>query len=191
MNLHKKIVICHIIIYTAIFTTLTYGLHEKLYLGWDLGLQENFFWNTITGEFFYSDEFGFNGLGMHFNIIFILMLPFYYLIPNTIIILLIQTLTLSFGIIPLYLILKRNIHKSKIVTIILISYTVCPFIWISNLYDFHPIKILGFSNVKCFLFLRKKQLEDLLCVYYFATFSKRNNTINNNFLRNICILQKK
>ncbi|MBC8495034.1 DUF2079 domain-containing protein [archaeon] len=177
MNSNKKLVIWYIIIYTIILTSITILLHQNCFSGWDLGLQENVFWNTINGNFFFSDEFNMNYLGMHFNIIFIFMFPIYYLFPFTGTILFLQALSLALGIIPLYLILKEMFKESRITKIILLLYAISPIIWINNLFDFHPVIFTVPILFSVFYFLEKKNWRYYFIFLLLLIFIKENISI--------------
>jgi len=127
--------------------------------GFDLGVFNQAFWTTLHGKLFYetpdlpltpSGSF----LGVHFAPLLFLLLPIYALHPSPITLLVLQTVFIGLGAIPIYLIsdeVLKSRGKSLAFASLYLSY---PTIHSLNIYDFHIQAFLPFfllSSYYCYL----------------------------------------
>jgi len=139
--------------------SLTYGVlsvlrHESYHsFGFDLGLFDQVFWNSIQGRLFESTmsqalPVPHSLLGDHFSPVFLLVMPFYAAFPHPETLLVIQTLALALGAWPIYLLAKLKLPPGYPVLWVLVYFLFVPLAFI-NLYDFHDVAFsvapLGFA----------------------------------------------
>jgi uncharacterized membrane protein len=99
-----------ILVYIIFFVSLTiWKYHNFGYNGIDLGIFNQVFWNTAHGHFFTSSIQAQSYLGDHFELFILLLLPFYWLFQHPITLLVLQTIFLALGAIPIYLISKETL----------------------------------------------------------------------------------
>jgi len=131
------------LIYTLIFsfvTILRYYAFKAT--GWDLGIAMQVLWNTIHGKPFYytyepSTVPSNNLLALHFPLLFLLIAPFYALLPRAETLLVLQSATLGFGAIPLYMLAKRVLKQRFPALALVIVYLLYPPLHGINWFDFH------------------------------------------------------
>lgn len=168
-EISKKWIFVLALAYFSIFSTLSVLKHLSFYsTGYDLGIYDQTLYGFSEGKLFYSTV-GFPLLGMHIEPILFLILPVYMLFKSPITLLIIQTLSISVSVIPLFLIgLKRM--KDKIASfLICIAYLANPTIQFSNLFDFHPLVLaLPFVLFAFYFFDNKKYKMGLLSLFLAA-----------------------
>ncbi len=156
----KRIVFFSICFVFIVLTALSIARHLSLSSGAsDLGIFDQAIWNTTNGDILFSSLMGnMNLLGYHFYPILLLMVPFYKIWPNPIILLLIQSLLLSSAIIPLYLLSKNILKERLLIFAFIVSYVLS-----------RPLRGVGLSDfhTECFI------LPVLFWAYYFLI--KRKN----------------
>jgi len=96
-------------------------------------------------------------LAYHADFVLILLSPFYLLWNNPKTLLLIQTITLSFGAVFTYLIAKETIKDKWIALIFGFLFLMNPLLQYVNLYDFHPVALATTLLLASFCFLIKKK----------------------------------
>jgi uncharacterized membrane protein len=127
--------------------------HESYHsFGFDLGVFDQAFWNTTQGRPFETTM----GLGPaphsqladHFSPILWLLVPFYTLFPHPETLLVVQTLALTLGAWPIYLLAKLKLPAGYALVWVALYFLFLPLAFI-NLYDFHEITLavapLGFA----------------------------------------------
>lgn len=139
-----KYLLCLIVVYTSVLSYLTIQRYNNYIAGYyDLGVFLNPLYNTTHGHFLLQYNVGreMNTLASHQMYILIPLAGLYYLYPSANLVLILQSLILALGVIPLYLITKEVIRFKSvpylpyiIPTLYLLSATVQ---W-TNAYDFHP-----------------------------------------------------
>jgi uncharacterized membrane protein len=142
-------------LYFVTYCTLSILRHTTYHsFGPDLGLFDQVFWNTTQGRFFESTmSLGqpqpHSYFGDHFSPIYLVILPFYALFPHPQTLLVAQTLALSLGVIPIYL-LARHAFARGVIRIgwVLVYFLFLPLAF-TNLIDFHELAFavlpLGFA----------------------------------------------
>ena len=140
----EKIIWLLVIIIYSVFVSLMgfyrYSLNQS---SWDLGVftqgfeglyKLGFMYNSLD---FFKNPSG-NYLGVHFSPLLYLFFPFYYIWPSPITLIVVQTVFYSAGVIPLYLLAKRELGKLPSM-LISIAHLVHPGSLYLLLYDFHEI----------------------------------------------------
>lgn len=141
----RNILFLEIVIYAAFFSILTvvryYSFHTYAY---DLGFYNQVLHTTLfDGKLFYSpmdliaNPTG-SLFGIHFAPIFFAIIPLYAVYPNPPTLLVLQSVILSLGALPLYLLASRKLDSEKIALVISTLYLLSPLLQGINWYDFHP-----------------------------------------------------
>lgn len=130
--------------------------------GWDLGIFNQAFWTTLhNGKFFYytaelianpSGSF----FGVHFSPILFLLLPVYALYPARQTLLVVQSLVLALGVVPLYK-LVMHVLKSRFASLVFVLvYLMYPPLQGINWFDFHVQAFLPVFFFSAVYFLEKQ-----------------------------------
>lgn len=130
-------------LYFTTYAILSILRHRTFHsFGPDLGIFDQIFWNTAHGRWFESTmSLGIpqphSYLGDHFSPIYLLLLPFYLLYPHPETLLLIQTVFLALGVLPIYLLARLKLAPGfPRLTWVLVYFLYLPLAYV-NLYDFH------------------------------------------------------
>lgn len=148
--------------YFILFTMFSLLRHESLNSSYlDLGLESQAIWNTSQGRFF-ETSFGnvgqiISALSYHMTPIIILVAPLYKIFGDPIALLILQSLILSLGAIPVFLISREVINKPVLSFAFVVSYLFYPPLQYSNLSDFHYVTLATTFLLFTFYFLIKKR----------------------------------
>jgi uncharacterized membrane protein len=135
------------LIYCATLITLSclkYATYHSSLI--DLGIFDQVVWNTAHGRLFWDtlDPFVQQNhvfLGQHFSPgIVVLEIP-YLVAPSVYILLVIQTVALASGAVPIYCLAARRTGDERIAALLSISYLLYPSLAFANLFDFHEIAL--------------------------------------------------
>jgi uncharacterized membrane protein len=150
MKRNDYLVAAGIFLYTTIFSIFTISRYKALYVfAYDFGIFEQMLWSTINGNFMYQtiNEISFNHFGIHFQPILLALLPIYFMFPQGETLLILQSLFIGLGALPIYLIAKRELKNPSIV--FPVAYLLYSPMHNVNLFDFHPVAfapfLLGFT----------------------------------------------
>lgn len=115
----------------------------------DLGIFSQSFWTALKGHLFFEtpDQHVITSgsfLGTHFNLLMFLLLPIYAGFPSPATLLILQTLVISLGAVPVFLIGQRVIGSSRLALAMAVVYLVNPATLTLNIYDFHLEAFLPF-----------------------------------------------
>jgi uncharacterized membrane protein len=163
VNLGTLLVGIAIAAYTICFSYFTimndYTFHTY---GWDLGIFNQAFWTTLhNGKFFYyTGELMVNPsgsfFGIHFSPILFLLLPVYALYPARQTFLVVQSLALALGAVPLYK-LTMHVLKNRFASLVFVSvYLMYPPLQGINWFDFHAQCFLPVFFFSAVYFLEKQ-----------------------------------
>src|SRR5207248_1410936 len=141
--------------YFLLYSVLSVLRHLTYHsFGSDLGLFDQVFWNTTQGRFFEStmslaQPQPHSYFADHFSPVYLLLLPAYALLPRPETLLVIQTLFLALGVLPLYLLARLKLEPGfRRLVWAPIYFLFLPLAFI-NLYDFHELALsvlpLGFA----------------------------------------------
>jgi uncharacterized membrane protein len=117
------------------------------YHDFDLAVHALSVWNILHGTTFNS-ILGLSFLGNHMQPILFLVAPVYAVFPHPQTLLILQTLFLGAGAVPLYLIAKRQVGL-KFALIIALGYLLYPGLAFTNLFEFHPTSFATFFLMVC------------------------------------------
>jgi len=128
---------------------------------WDLGIFNQAFWSTVHGKFFYytvEPWLGENFFATHFSPILIFLVPFYAIHPYPESLLILHSIIIALGAIPLYHLAKEVLGPSFAVKLSL-AYLVNPLVVGANLFDFHVEAFLPVTFFSLIYFLKKRNFK--------------------------------
>ncbi len=116
------------------------------------------FWNTIHGKIMFNNlEEVPNHLGLHWTPFLFLLIPGYLLFPSPYYLLIIQTLALALGAIPLYLLAKKHLGKTNWAALATGAYLLYPSLHWVNTFDFHELTFLAPILITAIYFFEEKK----------------------------------
>jgi uncharacterized membrane protein len=139
-------VLAGIVVYCIILSVVSLYRYRYFFADIDLAIFNQSFWTTIHNGGILENTLEFKDgshLGIHFSPLLLILLPVYYLFqgPETLIVS--QTVLLSLGAIPLYLLGREKLGDRAGCGIALL-YLLNPALHGINLYDFHEVAFLPF-----------------------------------------------
>lgn len=149
ITLPVLVLIAEIVAYTVAFSILCWLKYESYGMyAWDLGVYNQSFYTTVhSGRFFFSTvEWPYtqfvipagSQFAVHFSPIFFLLLPFYALVPSPVTLLVLKTIGLAFGAVPVYLLSLRHLSNPWVSVGFAGAYLLLPALQGVNWYDFQP-----------------------------------------------------
>ena len=154
-RIEPQVVIGLALIYFLLYSVLSVLRHLTYHsFGPDLGIFDQVFWNTIHGRFLEStmslaQAQPHNYLADHFSPVYLLLVPFYALLPHPQTLLVIQTLFLALGVWPQYLLIRLKLEPGVQRLVWVVAYFLFLPVAFINLFDFHELALavlpLGFA----------------------------------------------
>jgi len=108
----------------------------------DLGIHDQALYTLLRLGYMRSTQYGveaINYIGDHFSPIFYLVVPFYALYPDAKTLLVLQSLALGIGAIPVYLLARSKTGSAPLAVVLSIVYLLYPALHGVNTFDFHQI----------------------------------------------------
>ncbi len=144
----------------------------------DLGRMDQAIWNTLHGRFLFCTlEFG-NAcrLIMHSEFIYLLISPLYLLFSSPKTLLILQSLILSLGAVPIFWLSREKLKSYFAAICFSCAYLLYPAIQYGNLLDFHPDMLVTTFLLFSFYYLEKEKwkkyfiflLLSLMCKEYIS-----------------------
>jgi uncharacterized membrane protein len=136
-----------IVAYCVVFGTLSLLRHESFHSKADLAIFSQVVWNTSQGRFFESSIkessslVRMNFLSDHFVPILALIAPLYWLFPDARTLLVLQTVALALGVLPVYWLARRCL-PAPFPLVLSLAYLLLPPLHYVNLFDFHTIALV-------------------------------------------------
>lgn len=151
-----------IILYFSIFSYLSICKFNALdfFNPKDFGLFNQIFWNTIHGKFFLNSTYG-SHFACHNSLFYLILLPFYYLFPNPLTLLILKIMLLAISAIPFYLITKGILKQTGALPMV-IAFLFFPFIVGQNFTPAHEEGFAPFFILFTFYFFRKNKFAPFL-----------------------------
>lgn len=151
-NSKRKIFLIWVIFSAALIVPCVFrylSLHTHY---WDMGTYQHFLWN-----YSYKDLPAILVFNNHFSPVLIVFAALYKLLPYGETLLVLQSLSLSIAISPLYAYAKDMLGEKKAIKVV---YLFCLFspIWFVNLSDFHPDSLIIPLGLSAFYFLKTRRL---------------------------------
>lgn len=157
---------------SLVFIVVPLVRHLSFRTGMDLAVFSQAFWNTLQGDFLFSSIKGNMVLwGDHFNPIVLAILPLYWLWPSPETLLVLQSLALVAGAIPLYGLAKKELPGEGPAIFITLAYLLYLPLRQMNQFDFHPIAFSTPLILAAFYYLREEAFGKFLvfCLLVGAT----------------------
>ena len=146
-----------VLTYTVFFSMMAINQHESLRTHvFDLGNVDQTLWNTVHGRplhFTTQPLVGENRLGMHVEPILFLVALFYVVAPDPRVLLIVQTLGLALGAIPLYALARRRLGNSYMALAFPLIYLLLPALQATNLFEFHAVALAPLFLLATFYYL--------------------------------------
>lgn len=105
--------------------------------GYDLAINEQIVWNTLHGRFFASSPEVDNSFADHFRPFLLAVVPFYAIFPSPLTLLVLQTLVLAMGAVPLYYLARHKLSSSVVALGVASAYLLYPSVGFVARFDFH------------------------------------------------------
>lgn len=135
------VIVLAVFLYILFFGTLGCVRHYTFQTtAYDMGVFEHSFWNAVQGHSFFNTLENTNHLAVHFSPLMFLLVPFYYMWPSAYMLLILQTIFIGLGAVPLYLLGGKFLTKS-VGLVLAIAYLFYPFLHNLNLYDWHAVAL--------------------------------------------------
>jgi len=164
----EKLLLVSLAVYILILSTISISKHYTFQTSaWDLGIYEQVLWSTANhGElFWYSVELPINQggsfFGIHFSPFLFLIIPFYWVFQSTEALLVLQTIFVALGAVPLYLIAREETNE-RAALVFSILYLIYPPLHGMNLHDFHVQAFLPFTFFSAFYFFKNQRWRSYL-----------------------------
>lgn len=123
---------------------------------WDLAGFDQVIWNTLQGKPLHTTMYGHNFLGEHMSPMLIILAPFYLIWADPRMLLILQSLFLGLGAIPVYLIAKDKLKHNLLSLSFSFAWLLHPFLSRVNLFEFHEIALAPFFLLFTFYFLQRR-----------------------------------
>lgn len=136
--------------YAVLFATLSLLRHWSFHsTGLDLGVFDQIVWNTSQGRFMESTLsldrcVPHSFFGDHFSPILIALVPLYWVAPHPETLLIVQTIALALGALPIYLLARRLLPRGSERLIWVLAYVLGAPLAFITLYDFHEVSLAVF-----------------------------------------------
>lgn len=149
----KNLTVClAMLMYVVVFGIVSSLRHYQFQTqAWDMGIFTQTFWNTVHGNVMHNTiEVIPNHLGVHMSPILFLLVPIFYFFQSPYTLLILQTLALAIGALPVYLLSERVFRKRIFSIVFALGYLVSSSLHWLNLFDFHeaaffvPLFLFGF-----------------------------------------------
>jgi len=132
------------------------NLRNFIVPSFDLAIYDNLVWNTSHGHFLATSLIkGGTHMGAHFDPLLVALSPFYRLSPRAETLLIIQSVWLASGAIPLYLLTARVLRGAGAGIVLAGAYLLHPGLHGINIYEFHSLALVVPLVVWCLFFLER------------------------------------
>jgi uncharacterized membrane protein len=154
-----------LLLYIGYFSYATLSRYNGFYSGiFDLGNANQIIWNTLHGHFYMlSDPTGkgdlVSRLSDHADFLLILIAPLYALFQTPQFLLVLQTIVIAFGAIPVYLFAKEKLSSTYIPLFFAAIFLLMPSVENPNLFDFHAVLLSVTFILYAFYFLYKEKYK--------------------------------
>lgn len=156
----------------SVLTVLRY--YSFIATAWDLGEFSQSLWTTLhSGEFFYNNvEFG-SHFHVHFRPILFLLLPVYALFESPVTLLVLKSVFLGLGAVPLYWIARQEL-KNHIAILFPVLYLLYPLLHGANWFDFHPENFVPIFILLAFFYYKNDKLGRYFLFVVLALMTKED-----------------
>ena len=130
--------------YGYFFSRISLNNHHALHTSViDLGYYDNIFWQSAHGHPLACSfiKAGYHG-SAHFDPLLVVLSPLHYLYPRAEMLLVLQSVWLGAGVVPLYLIAHRRLESRLAAVALAAMYAMYPALHGANMYEFHSLTLL-------------------------------------------------
>ncbi len=171
------------IVYIITFSRLSILRHNAFASSYDLANMSQTVWNTLHGRPFQLTgvESTVSRFSIHADLILVMLSPFYLIWERTITLLVIQSVMLGLGAVPVYFlarkVLSKGAHFNKIQSqisglILALVYLLNPGVEWTNIYDFHGVSLAIPFLLSAFYFAYSKQWLGYAGMIFLALLTK-------------------
>jgi uncharacterized membrane protein len=129
--------------YATYFTTFTVRIHHALGTSaYDFGLYDQGIWLLSRGKSPFVTLMGRNLFGDHSSFILLLLVPLYWIFSSTATLLVVQSIVIAAGGIPVYLYTRRRLASDAMGVAMVAVYLLHPAVSWTNLENYHPDSFL-------------------------------------------------
>ncbi|MBU0597517.1 DUF2079 domain-containing protein [Patescibacteria group bacterium] len=154
-----RILLLAILVYVIFFSVFSIVRYNLFIPGmYDMGNMEQTVWNTAQGDVLrMTTQFpAFSRLHYHVEPVFLLLAPLYSFWPDGRLLLVIQTVIMALGAIPVFLLARYKFVSSATALCFGLAYLLYPAMHQANIVDFHPLA-LGSTFILFGFYLALKQ----------------------------------
>lgn len=188
----SRVVFAAIGVATLVYLLIPLVRHHSFQTGIDLALFGQAYWNTVQGDFLVSSIQGDMTLwGEHFNPIVLAILPLYRLWPSPETLLVLQSLALVAGALPLYALARRELPHPGLAPFLTLAYLLYLPLRLTNLFDFHPIVFATPMILAAFYFLRSGKYSWFLLFCLMTGATKETGPIAVGLLGAACLFMNR
>lgn len=172
------IVILLMIAYAVYFSYFTILKHQTFHsTAYDLGIYMQYMWTTLHGHgILYAPILESSCFGWHFQPILFFILPLYAVFPHAETLLVLQSVFLALGALPVYLIARDELG-AKVGVAFAGLYLLYPALHGVNSFDFHPVALAIPILLFCFYMFKKRQYKWGMILAVLAMMCKENVTL--------------
>ena len=143
-NISVAAILAAAALYAWWFSIVTIDTHRGLGTSaYDLGLYDQGVWLLSRFKAPFVTLMGRNMFGDHASLILILLAPLYWLFPGSETLLVVQSMAIAAGSIPLYLYARRRLNNDWLAVMAGMCWLLHPAVSGSNFENFHPDSMLG------------------------------------------------
>lgn len=149
-----------VILYAVYFSWLTvtrFAAFESRAL--DMGNLHQAIWNTAQGNWFHqtNQPGSVNRLSLHVEPILLPIAAWYRLFPGVEALLVLQSVIVALGAVPLYAIGEKRLRSPWLALILALSWLLMPAMQAANVLEFHPLTLAPTFLIAAFYFLLEKR----------------------------------
>jgi uncharacterized membrane protein len=125
-------------IYALRFSVLSVEVHRGFGTpAFDMAIPDQAIWLMSRFHAPFSTVMGRNFFGDHTSFVFVLLVPLFWVYPHTAALLVVQSILLAAGAIPIYLYARRRLESTTLATLLAASYLLNPALQNGNLEQLH------------------------------------------------------
>ncbi|MGC8781830.1 MAG: DUF2079 domain-containing protein, partial [Anaerolineae bacterium] len=147
------------LLYAALLSAVTVIRHNSFVThAFDLGIHDQALYNILHSGYMRTTLYGpyaIDYLGDHFSPILFLLAPIYALFQDARTLLVLQSVFLAAGAVPLYLLAREKTHSALLGLTLALGYLLYPALHGVNLRDFHQIALICAPLLAAFYFLER------------------------------------
>lgn len=149
LNRYEAALVILVVVYSVMFSFITLMRFYTFRTYVDLGIFDQAFSSAFHGRLFYEtpDLLVIRSgslLGTHFSLLLFLLLPLYMIVPRPETLLVVQTLFIALGALPIFLISRLLLKSQRLSLALTSAYLLSPAIQSMNMFDFHLEAFLPF-----------------------------------------------